>query len=293
MRMRTRRPPSLLALRAFEVAARRLSFTDAARELHVSQAAISRHVRALEKDLGRDLFRRLHRAVELTAAGRQLAGQLVAAFGQISRAVEAARGVAARHLRLSVEPAFAARWLVPRLGNFSLLHPDIELELETSDALRVLGRDADIAIRYLSTGARRPRGRRRLLLSTEGVPIVAGVRPRSPAWRRDDAVLEYRLLHDDDGKEWRRWFAAAGLAGFERAKHLYFSDYSLAIAAALKGQGVALGTPSFVAVELKSGRLARIGTTHIGFGDYFLLESTDRATAAMRGAFVRWVESEL
>jgi LysR family transcriptional regulator, glycine cleavage system transcriptional activator len=293
MRMRYRRPPSLLALRAFEVAARRLSFTEAARELHVSQAAISRHVRTLEKDLGRDLFRRLHRAVELTAAGKRLAGELAAAFGQIARAVETVRGATSRHLRLSVEPAFAARWLVPRLGNFSLLHPDIELELETSDALRVLGRDADIAIRYLSTGARRPHGRSRFLLATEGVPIVSGVRPRPLSWRRDDAVLEYRLLHDDDGKEWRRWFAAAGLDGFERAKHLYFSDYSLAIAAALRRQGVALGTPPFIAAELKSGRLARIGTTHIGFGDYFLLESTDRATAAMRGAFVRWIESEL
>ena len=293
MRMRTRRPPSLLALRAFEVAARRLSFTDAARELHVSQAAISRHVRTLEKDLGRDLFRRLHRAVELTAAGKKLAEQLAAAFGQISRAVETVRGAAARHLRLSVEPAFAARWLVPRLGNFSLLHPDIELELETSDTLRVLGRDADIAIRYLSSGARRPRGRSRLLMMTEGVPIVAGMRPHPSAWRRDDAVLEYRLLHDDDGKEWRRWFAAAGLGGFERAKHLYFSDYSLAIAAALRGQGVALGTPPFIAAELKSGRLARIGTTHIDFGDYFLLESSDRSTAAMRGAFVRWIGSEM
>jgi LysR family glycine cleavage system transcriptional activator len=293
MRMRYRRPPSLLALRAFEVAARRSSFTDAARELHVSQAAISRHVRALEKDVGRDLFRRLHRAVELTVAGKALAGELAAAFGQIARAVEAVRGAAARHLRLSVEPAFAARWLVPRLGRFSLLHPDIELELETSDQLRVLGRDADIAIRYLSTGARAPRGRSRLLLTTEGVPIVAAVRPRPATWRRDDAVLGHRLLHDDDGGEWRRWFAAAKLEGFERAKHLYFSDYSLAIAAALRGQGVALGTPSFIAGELKSGRLARIGTTRIRFGDYFLLESTDRATAAIRGAFVRWMESEL
>lgn len=293
MRMRFRRPPSLLALRAFEVAARCLSFTDAARELHVSQAAISRHVRALEKDVGRDLFRRLHRAVELTVAGKALAGELAVAFGQISRAVEAVRGAAARHLRLSVEPAFAARWLVPRLGRFSLLHPDIELELETSDQLRVLGRDADIAIRYLSTGARPPRGRSRLLLATEGVPIVAAVRPRPATWRRDDAVLGHRLLHDDDGREWRRWFAAANLEGFERAKHLYFSDYSLAIAAALRGQGVALGTPPFIVAELKSGRLARIGTTRILFGDYFLLESTDRATAAIRGAFVRWMESEL
>jgi LysR family glycine cleavage system transcriptional activator len=296
MRMRVRRSPSLLALRAFEAAARRLSFTEAARELHVSQAAISRHVRSLEKRLGRDLFRRLHRTVELTGAGRRLAGELEMAFNQISRAVAAVENIPARHLRLSVEPAFATRWLVPRLDKFSGLHPDIELQLESSDTLRVVGRDTDVAIRYVSEGSRRPRGSRargRQLLSVDGAPIVAGMRPRPDEWRRDDAILGFRLLHDDDGTEWKRWFAAAELGGFERAKHLYFSDYSLAIAAALRGQGVALGTPAFIAAELKSGRLARLGRTRIPVGDYVLLESTDRATAAPRSAFVRWIESEM
>jgi LysR family glycine cleavage system transcriptional activator len=294
--VRVRRSPSLLAMRAFEAAARHLSFTDAARELHVSQAAVSRHVRSLEKRLGRDLFRRLHRTVELTGAGRRLAGELTIAFSQISRAVAAIENVPSRHLRLSVEPAFATRWLVPRLDKFSGLHPDIELQLDSSDTLRVLGRDADVAIRYRSQGSRRPRGSRALgreLLRVDGAPIVAGMRPRPDAWRRDDAVLGFRLLHDDDGTEWRRWFAAAGLEGFEGAKHLYFSDYSLAIAAAQQGQGVALGTPAFIAGELKSGRLARLGSTRIPFGDYVLLESTDRASVKPRSAFVRWIEGQL
>src|SRR5215472_13084409 len=90
--MPTTRFPSLLALRAFEAAARRLSFTEAARELHVSQAAISRHVRGLEKDVGRELFRRLHRAVELTGPGKQFATELTAGFLKIQRAMEAIRG---------------------------------------------------------------------------------------------------------------------------------------------------------------------------------------------------------
>ena len=216
------RAPSLLALRAFEAAARRLSFTEAARELHVSQAAISRHVRALEKDIGRELFRRLHRAVELTAPGRRFAADLSAGFLQIQRAVETVRGVQTRRLRISAEPAFASRWLMPRLGDFSIKHPQIELELETSDELRVLGTDADLAIRYISAASRRPRTRSRRLFSMEGVPVTAGVRPRPPQWRRDQAVTEYRLLHDDNGSAWRSWFEAARLAGFERARHLYF-----------------------------------------------------------------------
>ena len=291
--MPTRRAPSLLALRAFEAAARRLSFTAAGRELHVSQAAISRHVRALEKDIGRQLFRRLHRAVELTAPGRRFAADLGAGFLQIQRAVETVRGVQARRLRISAEPAFASRWLVPRLGDFSIRHPQIELELETSDEFRVLGTDADLAIRYIAAASRRPRTRSRRLFSMEGVPVTAGVRPRPSQWRRDQAVTAYRLLHDDNGSAWRSWFDAAHLAGFERARHLYFTDYSLAIAAAERGQGVALGAAAFIEPELRSGRLAQLGHTRVPFGEYFLLESRERSTATLREAFVQWLLGEI
>jgi LysR family glycine cleavage system transcriptional activator len=283
----------LLALRAFEAAARRSSFTEAARELHVSQGAISRHVRSLEQSVGRELFRRRHRAVDLTGPGRLFAAELTTAFLQIQRAVDAVRGVATRRLKATVEPAFAARWLVPRLGSFAARHPEIELEIETSTELRTLGRDADVAVRYLSMGARRPRARHRPLLSLEGVPVIAGVRPRPVEWRRDAAVLGHRLLHDDDGSAWRSWFAAAGLDGFDAAKHLYFSDYSLAIDAAQNGQGVALGAGVFIQPELNSGRLAQIGATRVQFGAYVLLQSNERSSAAARAVFVRWLAREL
>ena len=108
------RLPSLLGLRAFEAAARRLSFTEAALELHVSQAAISRHVRALEQELGRPLFRRLHRRVELTVPGQRLATELAAAFSQIHRAVDAVRGNATQSLRVSA-PNFSVRSSSPGL----------------------------------------------------------------------------------------------------------------------------------------------------------------------------------
>jgi LysR family transcriptional regulator, glycine cleavage system transcriptional activator len=291
--MPNRRFPSLLALRAFEAAARLLSFTAAARELHVSQAAISRHVRALESDLDCELFQRLHRRVELTAAGARFAGELSAAFLRMGRAVEAVRGNLTRRLRLSVEPAFAARWLVPRLGRFAAAHPHVELQLETTDEFRALGREADIAIRYFASGSRRARGRGRLILSLEGVPVSAAARPRPTSWRHDRAVLGRRLLHDDDGRAWRDWFAAAGLQGFEQAQHQYFSDYSLALAAALQGEGVALGAPPFIAAELRSGRLAQLGRTRVAFGSYWLLESRERSSAALRAAFSGWLEAEI
>jgi len=291
--MPVHRSPSLLALRAFEAAARRLSFTAAAHELSVSQAAVSRHVRSLEGDIGRKLFRRLHRHVELTATGRRLASELSVGFVRIRRAVETARGVTARRLKLSVEPAFASRWLVPRLGSFAALQPQIELELETSDELRVLGRDADIAIRYVAAAARRKRGGGRRLFSIDGVPVMSADGTRSSQLRGDSAVLGQRLLHDDDGRAWRSWFAAANLAGFDGARHQYYSDYSLAIAAALQGQGALLGAAAFIQPELRSGRLVQLGRTRVSFGSYWLLESRDRSTATLRAAFSRWIDAEV
>jgi LysR family glycine cleavage system transcriptional activator len=287
------RTPSLLALRAFESAARHLSFTAAARELHVSQAAISRHVRALEEGLGRTLFRRLHRHVELTTPGKRLAGELAAGFELIGRAVQACRATPARRLRISVEPAFAARWLVPRFGRFTAAHPDIEVDLESSEEIRAVGRDTDIAIRFLSPLARKPTRHARKLFSYFGFPVIATASniPR-PRRRADADVLGHRLLHDDAGSAWRRWFEVTGLAGFDQMKHLYFNDYSLVITAALRGQGVALSAPFYVRSQLRLGRLMRIGRTSVRFGEYWLLEASDRGTAKARAAFTDWFDRE-
>jgi LysR family transcriptional regulator, glycine cleavage system transcriptional activator len=289
----SRRATSLLTLRAFEAAARRSSFTNAAHELHVSQAAISRHVRVLEADLGRPLFRRLHRHVELTAPGKRLASELAVGFSHIGRAVEAARRTPARRLRISVETAFAARWLVPRFGRFTTAYPDIEVDLEPSDELRTVGRDTDIAIRFLRTASRKPKGRARKLFAYEAFPVAANRgRTTRPRRRGDSDVLAFRLLHDDDGSAWRRWFVAAGLDGFDAAKHLHFNDSSLVLTAALRGQGAALTAPFYIASQLRSGRLMRIGRTQVTFGDYWLLGAADRVTQKARVAFVEWFNLE-
>jgi LysR family glycine cleavage system transcriptional activator len=284
--------PSLLALRAFDAASRRLSFTEAARELHVSQAAVSRHVRALEQELGRVLFRRLHRRVELTAPGKRLAGELATGFSQIRHAVQSVRDREAQRLRIAVEPAFAARWLVPRLGAFSAAYPDVQLELEASDELRMLGRDTDIAIRWLCVGARRPRGRVSKLIQLDCFPVTARSRANRGRKRVDSEVIGHRLLHDDDGTTWRNWFDAAGLGGFEKAKHLHFNDSSLVLTSALRGQGVALSAPIHIGSDLKTGRLVRLGRTAVSIGDYWLLEAADRASAKARAAFVQWLRGE-
>ncbi len=288
-----KRATSLLALRAFEAAARHASFTDAARELHVSQAAVSRHVRGLELALGRPLFRRLHREVQLTPPGQRLAGELGLAFAQVARALAAVRATPTRRLRISVEPAFAARWLVPRFGRFTAAHPDIEVQLESSEQLRTLGRDTDLAIRFLDTASRKPGGTARRLFALTGFPVIASEQRPAGARPNDQDVLGHRLLHDDDGTIWRRWFAAAGLTGFDKAKHLYFNDYSLTLTATLRGQGVALSAPIYVRSQLRSGRLKRIGRTPVPFGDYWLLQAGDPASAAARADFVAWFSGEI
>jgi DNA-binding transcriptional LysR family regulator len=106
-------------------------------------------------------------------------------------------------------------------------------------------------------------------------------------------VFGQRLLHDDDGRAWRSWFAAANLAGFDGARHQYFSDYSLAIAAALQGQGALLGAAAFIQPELRGGRLVQLGRTRVSFGSYWLLESRERSTATLRAAFSRWIDTEI
>jgi len=125
------------------------------------------------------------------------------------------------------------------------------------------------------------------------VPVISADGSRPTQLRGDSAVLGHRLLHDDDGRAWRSWFAAAQLAGFDGARHQYFSDYSLAIAAALQGQGALLGAAAFIQPELRGGRLIQLGRTRVSFGSYWLLESRERSTAALRAAFSRWIDAEI
>jgi LysR family glycine cleavage system transcriptional activator len=288
------RRPSLNALRTFEAAARLLSFTAAAGELHVSQAAVSRQVRQLEQALGKPLFERLHRRVELTPRGRILADELSRGLASIARAVDAAGGVRRRAIRVSVEPAFASRWLTPRLPRFLAAHAELDIEIESSDTLRELGRDADVAIRYLAARRRGPAGNAALLASVAAFPVLAPALLRgkaAPSHPRE--LLSFRLLHEDDGRLWRQWFAAAGFAEAAPRRHLGMSDQALVLQAAVQGQGVALGDDLLAAADLDAGRLLRPFATETPCGAYWLLWS--RAARARPGqrAFCDWIRGEI
>lgn len=258
-----RRLPPLNALRAFEAAARSLSFTKAAEELSVTQAAISHQVKALEDHLGVPLFRRLNRALALTEAGRTYHPLLSEAFDLIDAGT---RRVRARDvegpLRISVLPSFAGVWLLPRLRRFREKHSDIDVLVQADDRLVDFGRDdIDLAVRY--GYGNYPGLRCDHLMGDEIFPVCApALLDGDPPLRRPQDLRHHTLLHDevsrtDDSPDWRIWLRAAGLedAGIDPDRGPGYSDMWMVLTAAANGEGVALGRKTLAGDFLKNGRL--------------------------------------
>ncbi|WP_332674322.1 transcriptional regulator GcvA [Aromatoleum sp.] len=266
--------PPLNALRAFEVAARHLSFKLAAEELSVTPTAISHQIRGLEEDLGVLLFRRLTRALELTPEGEAMLPKLREAMAAITASVEAVRALRpVSRLSVVAPPSFASRWLVPRLHRFSRLQPDVELHLasatkaiDASDAggLGVeppqRGDGAQLWIRFGS--GRYPGYRTDWLFEPEYTAVCCPALLRAKIPLRQPADLQrHNLIYDDtvpDSRErptWVQWLEAAGVPVVRPEAGLHFSDSGLAIAAALDGLGVALLSKPLVAAEVAAGRL--------------------------------------
>ncbi len=254
------RLPSLTSLRAFEAAGRRLSFTKAARELTVTQTAISHQIKALEADLGCALFVRRARGLALTEAGRRYLAPLTVAFEAIVQATARVRE-SDDILTISVLPSFAAKWLVPRLPRFRERDPAIDVRISASNKLVDFARsDVDLAIRY-GKGSW-PGVRAELLLHESLAPVCS---PRLLSGHRpliEPADLRFQtLLHDvrlgNVYDQWREWLAGMGVEGVDWRRGPVFSDSSLTIQAAVDGQGVALGRSVLFADDLAAGRLVR------------------------------------
>lgn len=294
MRRDWSRPPSLNALRVFEATARHLSFTRAAVELHVTQAAVSRHIRQLESALGKPLFVRLHRAVELTPAGRRLAQDLARSFDAIDRSIDAIRSERRRTIRLSVEPAFAARWLLTRMPRFLGAHADIDVEIESTQSLREVGRDADVAIRYIDRPRQRAARGAVLLADIASFPVLAPSLSHSGRPLRGPVdLLQYPLLHEDDGRYWQRWFQAAGAGGVEPPRRMRLNDLALVLQAATDGHGVALGDDLLVGDDLLAGRLLKPFDIAMQSGAYWLLRGDTKGPLSAQRAFAAWLRQEL
>jgi LysR family glycine cleavage system transcriptional activator len=252
--------PPLKALPDFEAAARHLSFTKAAEELHVTHGAVSRQVKSLEDYLGVRLFRRLNRALRLTDEGqayarsvRELLDSLAESTGRL-RARKETGG-----LTVTTTYSFTTGWLVPRLGRFRALHPEIDVRLQANDQVVDFARDnVDLAIRY-GRGHYPGLGVDRLL-SDDYVPVGSPKLLKGKHPLKKPADLHHHvLLHEESNEvDWRMWLMAAGIDGIDASRGPIFSHSSMAIQAAVNGEGVALGRTALIEAELAAGRLVRL-----------------------------------
>ena len=250
--------PSLNALRAFEAAARHLSFTRAAAELNVTQGAVSHQVKALEVQLGLKLFYRRHQRLSLTDAGQACLPFVREAFDRLASGFENLRareqsGV----LTVSVSPNFAAKWLVGRLGRFSETHPEIDLRISAVLAhIDFAAEDIDMAVRH-GTGDW-PDLHVERLAAEELYPVCS---PRllegaQPLHHPRD-LCHHTLLHLDDRRDWQKWLDAADVGDIDTSKGAVFNQISMAIDAAVDGQGAVLARSALAATDLLMGRLVR------------------------------------
>jgi DNA-binding transcriptional LysR family regulator len=248
-----RRLPSLNGLRAFEAAARLGSFVAAGEELNVTQAAVSRLVRLLEDRLGFRLFERMPNGLTLTPQGRALQPGLTAAFDAIAgitQQVAAMRSTPV--LTLGVGPAFAVRWLIPRLASFYRQHPDIDVRLATGGAINPFKDDWTCGI-LLGNGDW-PGHQAEPMFSADLFPVCARAiarRLKKPADLTKEVLLE--VQHSPE--EWPLWLAAARVKVRANTLGPRFDNYAMALQAAVDGVGVAIGLRPYVEDDLASGRL--------------------------------------
>ncbi len=296
----TRRIAPLGALRAFEAAARHLSFTKAAAELNVTPAAISHQIKALEEYSGVQLFHRRTRALLLTDTGKAALPTLRDGFDLLATASATLRtdrdsGI----LTVSAAPSIAAKWLVTRLDRFRALEPDIDIRLDATDRLRDFARDGvDIAIRYGSGNY--PGMSVRQLFATRVHPVC------SPAFLEDHPTLRApqdlagrTLLHidwatqEESWPSWKMWLLAAGVIGVDPARGPRFNDIAMALQAAVEGHGIALVSDVLASDDMAAGRLVRLFdlSVPVTFG-YYVVCPPDKAEVPKVKRFCDWLCAE-
>ena len=251
--------PSSSGLRAFEAACRYLSFNQAAEELGVTPGAVSRQIQTLEHYLGKTLFHRHHKRIELTAVGRQYLAEITLPLEKIAAATARLRSETRRNaVSICAYPTFVLRWLIPRWANLYERHPDIDVQLVTSLNPTDFERDDfDLSIQILPEGASLTGMRVDKLLDVLTYPVC------SPEMAERFAVpgdLRHAvLLHESPRPtDWARWCAAAGLHDIDTNKGLHFESANMALHAAENGLGVAVGIEALVKDSISGGQLVRL-----------------------------------
>jgi LysR family glycine cleavage system transcriptional activator len=295
----SRRNLHLNGLKAFESAARHLSFKRAADELMVTHTAISYHVRQLEESLGVRLFERNAEGIELTVVGAALQPGISEAFDGIVSALDQLPKFSSKSaIKVTTTPSFASRWLVPRLHKWRALcrgTVDIHL-LPTLKVLDLVHDEADIAIRCgvppwsgLTTHE---------LVPIHMMPICSPqVAKEHPALKPAD-LLQLTLLHGDAGKnsigtEWQAWFAAAGVMSQKRLPGLSFKDPSLSWQAAINGLGFAIGYEELIGTDLASSGVVKVFDVAVRHPfSYYLVYPNARKRNPKITEFVKWITAE-
>ena len=282
--------PSLNALRVFEVVARHLNFRSAADELGVTQAAVAQQIRGLEAQLSIRLFERLPRGLGLTNAGRSYSASVRSAFAALHEATLTLKPEPA-HLTVSVTPTFASKWLIPKVAQFAQAYPEIDLRVLATDRISHFHTDnIDLAVRY----GQPPFGPgldSQLLMPDRLIavasPNVIAEKGMPHTYEQFDDFL---LLHDAHNF-WPEFIAVL----FQQharpaARNLRFNQTSLAIEAAVTGQGVALASHAFVNDDIAAGRLVQVFPNEMHPGKGFYLVWPRRAQAApMLGTVIEWM----
>ena len=289
----TAKLPPLAAIRAFEAAARHQSFTRAAAELGMTQAAVSYQIRLLEDRIGAPLFRRLPRQVALTEAGRRLAPAVTEAFEALRSAFEGIGPAVDKRLTMSVLPTFAAHWLVPRLGRFQAAHPQIAVQLDISNDVVDFSRDEfDLAIR--SGLGDWPDLEAHCLLASHFTPVCSPQLLQGGEVSTPADILALPLIGPGD-PWWKEWFAAAGLGAVDlsdRPGHT-LPNQQFEGMAAMAGQGVALVNPRFFAADLAAGRLVQLFDLVVeAERSYWLVYPKARRRSHKIRAFRDWILAE-
>ena len=292
--------PPLNPLRAFEVAARHLSFTRAAEELFVTPSAVSHQIKTLEESLGIALFTRDAKALSLTAAGKAYLPGVQQAFKQLAHATHQLQTHGMPALKINIPPTFAVKWLIPRMDRFMKAHPEIDLKVSTSNHTVDFSReDFDLSVRY--GRGNYPGLHSELCLPVEVFPVC------SPALMRGEHPLitptdlkHHTLLHDDStytdvsNPNWAMWLEHAGVTGIDATRGPSFWPSHLVINAAADGLGVALAKKNWVVKDLADGLLMRPFDISLPVEfSYFIVYPQERVEDRRIAAFVDWVRQEV
>jgi len=283
----------LNAIRAFEAAGRLLSITEAARELHVTPAAVSHQIKALETYLKVPLFVRGHRAVALTPAGSRYLSDVTRHLAAIERStsrVMAMRGQ--RTLRIQSHATFAMRWLVPRLSSFQAAYPKVDVQLTTS--LQVMDFDDSAFDCSIKLGIGRWKGLSsfplvRNELSPVCTPHIGARLARIPDLANE--VLLHSLARPDD---WAHWLSAQQASNVDPHRGLKYDSSVLAYQAAIEGQGVAIAQKALVEMDVAAGKLVYPfrQTLDMGAWTYYVVHVADASLSAELAAFLDWIRSK-